>query len=57
MDKKPQIRADKTRFNITLTKKHKEHLEKEAEKAERLGMSLNTLFVMSALKEFPYKED
>ena len=54
MDKKPQIRADKTRFNITLTKKHKEHLEKEA---ERFGMSLNTLFVMSALKEFPYKED
>ena len=54
MDKKPQIRADKTRFNITLTKAHKEHLEKEAKK---LGMSLNTLFVMSALKEFPYKED
>lgn len=54
MDKKPQIRADKTRFNITLTKVHKEHLEKEAKK---LGMSLNTLFVMSALKEFPYKDE
>ena len=54
MDKKPQIRADKTRFNITLTKKHKEHLEKEA---ERLGMSLNTLFDMSAINEFTYKED
>ena len=49
----PKIRDDKARFGITIQKKHKEHLEKVA---DSMGISLNSLFVMCALKEYPYKE-
>ena len=53
MTNKPKIRDDKTRFGLTLQKKHKEFLEKEA---DRIGISLNSLFIMSALTQFPFDD-
>ena len=51
---RPKIKDTKTRFNLLLPKTHKEHLEKQA---ELLGISLNSLFVMSAMEKYPYKTD
>ena len=51
---RPRIREDKCRFNITLPKKHKEHLERIAEK---LGISLNSLFVLCAMSQYPINNE
>ena len=54
MNNKPKIKDTKCRFGLTMEKKHKEFLIKEA---NRLGISLNSLFIMSALTQFPFSED
>ena len=55
MNERPKIKDSKCRFNITIDKGKKKFLEGIA---EELGISLNNLFVMSAMlytkDKFPY---
>lgn len=51
---RPKIREDKTRFNITIQKTHKAHLE---EIASDLGISLNSLIIQTVMKAYPMKKE
>ena len=46
MNERPKIKDTKTRFNITIDKDKKAHLEAIA---DELGMSLNNLFIACAM--------
>ena len=55
---RPKIKDTKTRFNITIDKDKKAHLEAIA---DELGMSLNNLFIACAMlytkDKFPYDKN
>ena len=58
MNERPKIKDSKCRFNITIDKGKKKHLEAIA---DELGMSLNNLFIACAMlytkDKFPYDKD
>ena len=58
MNERPKIKDTKTRFNITIDKDKKKHLEAIA---DELGMSLNNLFIACAMlytkDKFPYDKN